>query len=246
MGTKLISSDVVHLSLCCSGRKTYYSPLGRKDMSGKLFARKTDEESAEEEETWGGDFSGSKVDKEWGGKEDDELVRGKKSVKMMKAKLKEINKGKKRKKKKKRDEPEVPKSEKRARPILEVQKYHRGIYATLGWWLVLLPIFLIPMVGWLFTFTLVPFIAGRMGSRWLEKRYAMEMGILASIIVSVIEIMILYTVLDIFAGGTVNEVITGGIEYFFMTVAVISNICFCLLGTSSGKIKYFKNPANGK
>ena len=213
-------------------------------MPGKLFARKTDEDPPEREESTESVKTDSKVDEGWSIKGNEELVRGKKSVKMMKAKLKEINKGKEKKRKKKAGETESPESEKRTGPIVKEQKYHRAIYATLGWWLILLPVLLIPWAGWLFAFSLIPFIAGRRGSRWLERRYAIEMGVLASIIISVFEIMLLYWVLDTFASGTVNEVHTGGFEYLLLTIAVICNICFCLLGTSSGRIKYFPIPGS--
>ena len=76
----------------------------------------------------------------------------------------------------------------------------------------------------------------------MEKRYAVEIGFLASVVVSAFQILLLYSILDAFTTGTVNEVSTQGREYLILALGVGLNLGFCLLGTATGTIKNFGDP----
>ena len=210
-------------------------------MPNKLFARKSDDDLPGPMEPLD-EGEPDPIEREpWGKKEKEKLVSGKESRKKTKAKLKKIKKKRKAKPQKKTGKTEPEKSGEEVKTGLPVQKYHRGFFSTIIWWLVLLPLLLVPVIGPLFTFTLIPFIAGRRGSRWVEKRYAMEIGFLASVVVSAFQIFLLYSILDAFTTGTVNEVSTQGREYLILALGVGCNLGFCLLGTATGTIKNFRD-----
>jgi len=208
-------------------------------MSNKLFARKSDEDLPGPNEPFDEEVPKPDDGQVWEEKEKEKLLSGKESRKKTKAKLKKIKKKRKTRRKKEKKEPE--KSAEEDKTVITVQKYHRGFFSTIFWWMVLLPLLFIPIVGPLFTFTLVPFIAGRRGSRWVEKKYAVEMGLLAAVVVSALQIFLLYSVLDAFTSGTVNEVSTQGREYLILVLGVGFNLGFCFLGTATGTIKNFRD-----
>jgi len=211
-------------------------------MSGSLFTRKVDKAPGEGEEGVV-DESRDSRDKRVYGEEPDKLVGGKESAKLTRARIKEMKKESKKeakgKKKSKRGTEEACKDD---HAVLTVQKYHRGFISALLWWIVLLPVLLMPTVGILFAFILVPFVAGRRGSRWVEKKYAIELGILTAVVVSLLEILFLDLLLDSFTSGTVLEVSYGPTEYLIILFGCICNLGFCLLGAVSGKFKYFRTP----
>ena len=217
-------------------------------MPGGLFERKTDDNRGR-----GDEETVEELDSTSGIAQDDgdsakRMVRGRESAKLTKARLREINKGKKKRKGKK--EKGCPKkggdareeSEEPAGKELAVQKFHRGFFSALLWWLILFPIILIPIFGFILAFSLVPFVAGRMGSRWVEKKYAVEISFLAAFFVTLAQIWILYAGLQSFAAGTVNEVSTGGSEFFVIALGSVCNLAFAILGGASGKKKHFKQP----
>jgi len=212
-------------------------------MSGKLFSRKVDKAPGENEEGVEGESPGSCDKRGYGGKTE-KMVGGKESAKLTKARMKEMKKERKKEAKgerKARSDPEEDSKEGHA--ILTVQKYHRGFISALLWWIILVPVlFLIPPVGVLFVFIIAPFVAGRRGSRWVEKKYAVELGILAAVVVSLLQIFFLNYFLESFTYETVLPVSYGSTEYLIILFGCICNLGFCLLGAVSGKFKYFQAP----
>lgn len=211
-------------------------------MSGSLFTRKVDKAPGEGEEGVKDESPGSRGERGYG-EEPEKMVGGKESEKLAKARMKELKKGRKkeakREKKSKSDPEEACKD---GHAVLMVQKYHRGFLSALLWWIVLLPVLLIPTVGVLFAFIIVPFVAGRRGSRWVEKKYAVELGILTAVVVSLLEIIFLNYFLESFTYGMVLDVSYGSTEYLIILFGCICNLGFCLLGAVSGKFKYFQAP----
>ena len=211
-------------------------------MPGKLFSRKVDKVPGESEECAEGESPGSREEGGYG-EEPEKLVGGKESAKLAKARMKELKKGRKKEakgEKKSNSDPEAACED--GHTVLTVQKYHRGFLSALLWWVVLLPVLLIPTVGVLFAFIIVPFFAGRRGSRWVEKKYAVELGILTAVVVSLLEIIFLDLLLESSTSGTVMDVTYGSTEYLIIFFGFICNLGFCLLGAVSGKFKYFRNP----
>lgn len=180
-----------------------------------------------------------------GEKDREELMRGREAAKQTRAKLREIKKrekGKRSKKGKKGGKEKDPAGVKTVsdETTAPVQKYHRGFLSAIMWWVLMLPILLVPIIGFILAFTLVPFVAGRRGSRWVEKRYAVEIAFLVSSIVTFLHIVVLYAGLHFITHGTLTEVTTGFKEYLIITAGAICNLVFCMLGAASGKVKNFE------
>ncbi len=121
------------------------------------------------------------------------------------------------------------------------QLYHRGLLSLLIWWIAPMPILLIPG-GILLLFTAVPFIAARRSSRWVERRYAIEIAVIAAIFISLLEIYFIYLIAQEYARGTILEEMSGSSwDTTILVLIFILNLLFCVLGAATGSYKYYNN-----
>lgn len=107
----------------------------------------------------------------------------------------------------------------------------KGIIVTIIWFIILIPMILIPLFGIIFLMTLYPFIAGYMGGKYANRNFIL--GGISGLIWATILTTISIKIMSIFAITGVNF---GAIEFGLLILFFSFIIFFCGIGSmfSSG------------
>jgi len=125
--------------------------------------------------------------------------------------------------KKRKEEPELT--------PLGQQRFDKALATTVLLWLPLILLIFIPYgVGPMLVFTFVPYFVGTKGGRYVSGRYAIEVGIIAAVICSIIELYIIFSLLSTFEMPGEAGIHTR-LDLFIVVSIFLLNIVFCVLGT---------------
>jgi hypothetical protein len=112
----------------------------------------------------------------------------------------------------------------------ERPSFIKGLLAILGLYLVAVPVMLIPLIGQILAFTLIPYIAAAVGSRYADPKERLPLAFTGSIIwCSVITLVALFIMSKI-ASVTPMGFQMDGFAWLVVILVWIFNTAFTVLG----------------
>lgn len=113
--------------------------------------------------------------------------------------------------------------------MFEIEKesdFGKGLLITLLWFLILIPLALIPFFGIILLVTICPFIAGYMGGKYSNRN--IFLGLISGLTWAVIVFSVLYKVIERFA---VSGIKIGTAEIFISVLFFSFITLFCGIGS---------------
>jgi len=116
----------------------------------------------------------------------------------------------------------------------EEERFDKCFFWDLGLLLMLTPLILIPLIGWVLVFIMVPLWVGHFGGRFVNKKDAALAGAMASGIWATIAIVMVFYVLDMMRMPGASVGVHTGLEAALLLSAIGIPVTFCAIGGFSG------------
>jgi hypothetical protein len=150
----------------------------------------------------------------------------------------------------KRLKPEKPKVDMETQPESPLAKpderFDKAFAISLGLIALLSLLLLIPFIGPFMGLTLVPYLACNRGCRYVSKVNGLQVGILVGAIWSIIEIFLMFQILDYVKISVSTPGIKTGLDLTIIIILFTANLIFCMLGGYTGGLKFEKLRSKNK
>lgn len=106
----------------------------------------------------------------------------------------------------------------------------KGFLITLALYMLAIPIGVVPLVGTILAITLVPYLAGALGTRWADPKERLPLAVTCSMIWSGIVTLILVLIMRAVSSFSPGGFNMGGLAWGLIIFLWIFNILFTILG----------------
>jgi hypothetical protein len=126
------------------------------------------------------------------------------------------------------------------------ERFDKAFAISLGLIALLSLLFFIPLIGPIMGLTLVPYLACNRGCRYVTKANGLQVGILVGAIWSIIEVYLMFQILDYVSISVSPPGIITGLDITVIILLFTANLIFCMLGGITGGSKFEKLRSKNK